>query len=552
MQTYKKNNKEIRKLKTFLITSGSIVAPLSAMAFLVACHEKEQPKVTKPNASLDSTKETITTPPQNNPQNGQQDFAPHFNPNFIQRGIENAKRLREQQKQELASNLTKLTDAQAYEKLKNRNFAIAFNSVDKTDENNPDDVVKYEPTGTGWLLDAAYNENKTEVMLYIATNAHVFARSFNTLDSKYKDTFPEYFTEPNNGEKVDSFIIGVPKKEANIQAIDNNSRPDVNNTPVYFINKQLGGGSEIGIEGIFDNPKTVFVALNIFDNQTNEQLKQTSPTSPGSQKINNGIGKDFAVFGLKVNLAKLDELISKNDANKENFQLFKEHIEKAIVDIEQDIAKFQTQQYPNHDKKAVPYISYDYTSIYQKGIAEPEKLGITESAILSPNTTKLYLLGYPSLDGQQFLMRNYPKNLTNKPFAISNDSFSNGLALNDILSPNRSYSSFGFITFIENSGLYYGASGSLVINDYGLPVGIYSAVQTKGGNLDISAKAGYTPFVQIADFDSYGLAHNLIDGTNKKLFPKQEKSYRQNLKKLSENEGEFKDFRKTLLFPDGP
>ncbi|EXU61338.1 MIP family Ig-specific serine endopeptidase [Mesomycoplasma ovipneumoniae] len=548
----KKNNKEITKFKTFLITSGSIVTPLSAVALLVACHEKEQPKVTKPNASLDSTKETITTPPQNNPQNGQQNFAPHFNPNFIQTGIENAKRLREQQKQELASNLAKLTDAQAYEKLKNRTFAIAFNSVDKTDENNPDDVVKYEPTGTGWLLDAAYNENKTEVMLYIATNAHVFARSFNTLDSKYKDTFPEYFTEPNKGEKVDSFIIGVPKKEANIQAIDNNSKPDVNNTPVYFINKQSGGGREIGIEGIFDNPKTVFVALNIFDNQTNEQLKQTSPTSPGSQKINNGIGKDFAVFGLRVNLAKLDELISKNDANKENLQLFKEHIEKAIVDIEQDIAKFQTQQYPNHDKKAVPYISYDYTSIYQKGIAEPEKLGISESAILSPNTIKLYLLGYPNLDGQQFLMRNYPKNLTNKAFAISNDSFSNGLTLNDILTPNRSYSSFGFITFIENSGLYYGASGSLVINDYGLPVGIYSAVQTKGGNLDISGKAGYTPFVQIADFDSYGLAHNLIDGTNKKLFPKQEKSYRQNLKKLSENGGEFKDFRKTLLFPDGP
>ncbi|MDW2933199.1 MIP family Ig-specific serine endopeptidase [Mesomycoplasma ovipneumoniae] len=551
----KKNNKEIRKLKTFLITSGSIVTPLSVVAFLVACHEKEQPKKDieqKPNTSSDSTKETITNPSQNNPQNGQQDFAPHFNPNFIHGGIENAKRLREQQKQELASNLVKLTDAQAYEKLKNRTFAIAFNSVDKTDENNPDDVVKYEPTGTGWLLDAAYNENKTKVMLYIATNAHVFARSFNTLDSKYKDTFPEYFTEPNNAEKVDSFIIGAPKKEANIQAIDNNSRPDANNTPVYFINKQLGGGSEIGIEGIFDNPKTVFVALNIFDNQTNEQLKQTLATSPGNQKINNGIGKDFAVFGLKVNLAKLEELISKNDANKENLQLFKEHIEKAIADIEQDIAKFQTQQYPNHDKKAVPYISYDYTSIYQKDIAEPEKLGIGKSAILSPNTTKLYLLGYPSLDGQQFLMRNYPKNLTNKAFAISNDSFTNGLALNDILSPNRSYSPFGFITFIENSGLYYGASGSLVINDYGLPVGIYSAVQTRGGNLDISGKAGYTPFVQIADFDSYGLAHNLIDGTNKKLFPKQEKSYRQNLKKLSENEGEFKDFHKTLLFPDGP
>ncbi|MDW2835214.1 hypothetical protein R7V42_03740 [Mesomycoplasma ovipneumoniae] len=247
----KKNNKEIRKLKTFLITSGSIVTPLSAVAFLVACHEEEQPKVTKPNkpkneieqkpnTSSDSTKETITIPSQNNSQNGQQNFVPPFNPDFIQRGIENAKRLREYQKQELASNLAKLTDAQAYEKLKNRTFAIAFNSVDKTDENNPNDVVKYEPTGTGWLLDAAYNENKSEVMLYIATNAHVFARSFNTLDTKYKDIFPEYFTEPNKGEKVDSFIIGVPKKEANIQAIDNNSRPDANNTPVYFINKQLG------------------------------------------------------------------------------------------------------------------------------------------------------------------------------------------------------------------------------------------------------------------------------------------------------------------------
>ncbi|WNM17114.1 DUF31 family protein [Mesomycoplasma ovipneumoniae] len=558
-----KNNKEIRKLKTFLIASGSIVTPLSAVAFLVACHEKEQPKVTKPNkpkkeieqkpsTSSDSTKETITTPSENNPQNGQQDFVPHFNPNFIQRGIENAKRLREQQKQELATNLAKLTDVQAYEKLKNRTFAIAFNSVDKTDESNPNHVVKYEPTGTGWLLDAAYNENKTEVMLYIATNAHIFARSFNTLDSKYKDTFPEYFTEPNNGEKVDSFIIGVPKKKLISKQLIITQDQMQTILPFTLLTSNLGGAAEIGIEGIFDNPKTVFVALNIFDNQTNEQLKQTSTTSPGSQKINNGIGKDFAVFGLKVNLAKLDDLISKNDANKENLQLFKEHIKKAIVDIEQDIAKFQTQQYPNHDKKAVPYISYDYTSIYQKDIAEPEKLGISESTILSPNTTKLYLLGYPSLDGQQFLMRNYPKNLTNKPFAISNDSFSNGLALNDILSPNRSYSSFGFITFIENSGLYYGASGSLVINDYGLPVGIYSAVQTRGGNLDISGKAGYTPFVQIADFDSYGLRHNLIDGTNKKLFPKQEKSYRQNLKKLSENEGEFKDFRKTLLFPDGP
>ncbi|WP_341508189.1 hypothetical protein [Mesomycoplasma ovipneumoniae] len=63
MQTYEKNNKEIRKLKTFLITSGSIITPLSAVAFLVACHEKEQPKKEieqKPNTSLDSTKETIT------------------------------------------------------------------------------------------------------------------------------------------------------------------------------------------------------------------------------------------------------------------------------------------------------------------------------------------------------------------------------------------------------------------------------------------------------------------------------------------------------------
>ncbi|WP_434337137.1 MIP family Ig-specific serine endopeptidase [Mesomycoplasma conjunctivae] len=555
----KKTKKWWESRKPLLIGFSSTILPLSTATILVACGNEQVrtpvEQTTKPKNDQDQRTEQKTTKPGNDQdQRTEQQTFPNLNQNDILRGIENARRLREQQKPELVSNLAKLTDEQAYEKLKNRTFAIAFNSIDRTDENDINDIVPYEPTGTGWLLDAAYNENKTEVMLYIATNAHVFARSFNTLDAKYKQTFPEYFTDTNKDEKVESFIIGVPKKEANIQAIDNNSNPGENNTALYFINKTLHENKrkkEIYIEGVFENPKTVFVALNIFDNQTNNQLKQTAISSPSGDKINNGIGKDFAVFGLKVNLTKLDELISKNDDNKENLQLLKEHIEKGIKDIQEDITKFKTQNYPNHDGQGIPYISYDYTSIYQKDITNKQELGINESAILSPNTTKLYVLGYPNLGGQQFLMRNYPKNLDNKPFAISNDSFSNGLVLNDILNNKRSYSPFGFTTFIENSGLYYGASGSLVINDYGLPVGIYSAIQDKGSSVDISGKGGYTPFVQIADFDIYGLRHNLIDGTNKKLFPKQEKSYRQNLKKLSENEGEFKDFSKTLLFPEG-
>ncbi|UWV93948.1 hypothetical protein NW062_01280 [Mycoplasmopsis cynos] len=45
--------------------------------------------------------------------------------------------------------------------------------------------------------------------------------------------------------------------------------------------------------------------------------------------------------------------------------------------------------------------------------------------------------------------------------------------------------------------------------------------------------------------------HNLIDASDKTLYPHQEKSYRQNLKVLTQQDDFFKDFSKTALFESG-
>ncbi|WAM06424.1 hypothetical protein ONA23_05605 [Mycoplasmopsis cynos] len=82
----------------------------------------------------------------------------------------------------------------------------------------------------------------------------------------------------------------------------------------YFINskdqKYLDGLKDIKLVGeqIFSNPKTVFVWTDFFDKKTNEDLlKKHSNYQPDFDGIQR-IGKDFAVFAIKV---KFGELTSK-------------------------------------------------------------------------------------------------------------------------------------------------------------------------------------------------------------------------------------------------
>ncbi|AJQ45629.1 hypothetical protein JM47_03710 [Ureaplasma diversum] len=203
--------------------------------------------------NLDSNNQTNPVPDQNNSIPKLNNSNPGFDPNVppdLNALLEQFKKQREQADRlnRPASKVVeelKIKPEQAYEKIKNRSFAIGFNSVDYTKENNGginDSVVSFEPTGTSWLLDYAWKngvQNSDELMLYIATNAHVYKRAFNAIkdDEKHRKQFPEYFTQKDQKQaRIDSFVLAIPKREANLDAIESGTSYGTSNDLEYFIN----------------------------------------------------------------------------------------------------------------------------------------------------------------------------------------------------------------------------------------------------------------------------------------------------------------------------
>lgn len=455
----------------------------------------------------------------------------------------------------------KITEDKAYEKIKDRSFAIGFNSVDYTidpgtHETNTS-VVPFIPTGTGWLLDYAWKNGQNqadELMLYIATNAHVYARAFNAMESKFKNNFPEYFAEESQkNARVDSFALAVPQKDADLKAIPSGSSYEKQNNLTWFVNTsdsalfssdRSNKDLHFVDKDLFSNPRTVFVALNIFDSADNSKLVDQYNNNAQRKYI----GKDFAVFGVKVNYKKLMEEAKHNNA----LELLLDHIKKAMKSIGTDVQTFKNDKYLNHDPQDVPYLSFDYPSAW----SDKEK-GITLNANTSLNIERAYILGFPSISGRQMLWRNYPSNSSIPRDVFNGLSFTKGLPINQPLDEHTQASGFGFNANVDYSSLSYGASGSMVVNEYGLPIGIYSTVSIARNNTgdsetNTSNKGGFTFLVQVHDDPEKGPAHNLIDGTDSHKFPKQQKSYRQNLRYLTNNNSsDFKDFGKTALFPSG-
>lgn len=503
---------------------------------------------------------SATTPPTSTPGGGIDSQNPPFNQADI---IAHIKKITEEKERKAnyrpASKENKslqITEQDAYKKLEDRSFAIGFNSVDYVKDPNDGDkintsVVPFEPTGTGWLLDYAWKggiKDSDELMLYIATNAHVYARAFNAMDEKYKTKFPEYFTQEDQKQaRIDSFSLAIPKENANLNAIASGTSYGQENSLIYFLNTQENSvfdldkaNKELHFVGkdLFSNPRTVFVALNIFDNDDNNKLIDKY-NNQANRKL---IGKDFAVFGIKVEYKKLMEQAKTDD----NLKLLLEHIQKAMQSIDNDIDKFKKNQYYNHDQNDVPYLSFDYPSAWadkNKGKEDPN---------VSLNIERAYILGFPTVSNRQMLWRNYPLGSNIPQDVFNGASFFKGLPIDKPLDENSKASGFGFNAYVDYSSLSFGASGSLVINEYGLPIGIYSTVRSNGDEKDINNQGGFTFLVQVRDDNEKGPAHNLIDGTDKAKFPKQVKSYRQNLKWLSEQDNsEFKDFAKTAIFKSG-
>ncbi|QJR44314.1 MIP family Ig-specific serine endopeptidase [Mycoplasma miroungirhinis] len=426
-----------------------------------------------------------------------------------------------------------------YNKIKDRSFAIGFNSkgIDK-DDNKLSQIAHYN-NGTAWLFDYAWKNNQKdsdELILFLATNAHVYSRAFNALDKKYKNMFPEYFSS-NDEEKIQGFNIGIAL-DSHIQAINNNEKVSEDNKVQFYSNEDLKKYNDalltndfIITKNIFDNPQTVFVATDFFNSETNKELK--------AKTNSNSIAKDFAIFSVKIhyqNLKADNSLLSLKTA-----------IDKALLSLDNDINYFKNKtNIPNFDSTLAPFQSVDYASMFFN--SEEKKIKLYSSPSNFANSSRIHIAGFPDINRKQYFVRNYPKDLERDKQAFDTRSFSNGLNIQHNLDINRESYGIGVNNYVKNSSLYYGASGSLVINEYGLIVGIYSATNSSS-EWDISQIGGFSPLVQVADLDNYySYAHNLIDGTNKNKYPKQAKSYRENLRIFKD---EYVDFNHSALFPEG-
>lgn len=230
---------------------------------------------------------------------------------------------------------------------------------------------------------------------------------------------------------------------------------------------------------------------------------------------------DFAVFELDVNLANADSTL-------------KSWILKAINALNEYIKRNKENELPNQDKSISNYMqSMDYVSAKY----------LSNNSQYLTNSKNAYVLGYPGIDnGKSTLAWNNPteRNDDNNPpsywrspknkeaFAISSDGYQQKM-LNQNLNPYTKVfhrvlgDYYGFTNNIKFSSLYFGASGSLVYNEFGQMIGIYSGVQVNGEKWNLLKFASYTPFLLSNDFrdgdnNKVIKAYNLIDGSNKQKF----------------------------------
>ncbi|WP_436358536.1 MIP family Ig-specific serine endopeptidase [Mycoplasma sp. 480] len=517
----------------------------------------KEPKPTQPVTNpKDNLPETET--PKENPNNG---MPPYFDPSNVEKQLREAREKREREDQIKRDDLGPqdsdliISESEAYNEILDRSFAISFNSNGVDPEDNQSGVIANNPNGTAWLLDYAWKnnqENSDELVLFLATNAHVYQRAYNALDQKWKTDFPDYFSK-NSTDSIESFNIGfAPKNIANNASINNLEHPGQGNKAIYYTNATSAQttkyddttlNSFIKTTNVFDNPKTVFVATNFFDDQTNKKLVESAQKQEEDKNKDLVVGKDFAVFSLKIHYNNL------KNATDANLTQFKTKIDNAIAALKNSITRSKGKNnIPNVENNSIPYLDIDYASQWLN--KEDAKINQYNSKNRShANLKSIYIAGYPSTDNQQFWMRNYSKNIERDSAAFAQRAnFTNGQDVKSELDNNRTMKGIGYQGLISNSGLFWGSSGSLALNEYGIAVGIFATTANKGDWKDISGKGGVVFLTQYADDAFYGPAHNLIDGSNKQKYPKQTKSYKENLTKMK---ADYEGFTHTALFPEG-
>lgn len=480
-------------------------------------------------------------------------------------------------------------DPQAlYKELYDRTFSVKFwITLNKGVKNygSPENKFLATENGTTWLLDY-HKKDENNYKLFFATNLHVASHLSNTLDENLLKNFN--YEDPSHN-KATSISLGKSSTEPNSFLMHNNnydfSTNQNNITKFYASDPNFKNANYSDLSAsvttkteAFSAPKLIFAGYDFIDrkyiqpfqDELQQRVKGTLDHSTDDEETNEyseykilqnalktkefiPLYTDFAVFELDVNLANADSTL-------------KSWILKAINALNEYIKRNKENELPNQDKSISNYMqSMDYVSAKY----------LSNNSQYLTNSKNAYVLGYPGIDnGKSTLAWNNPteRNDDNNPpsywrspknkeaFAISSDGYQQKM-LNQNLNPYTKVfhrvlgDYYGFTNNIKFSSLYFGASGSLVYNEFGQMIGIYSGVQVNGEKWNLLKFASYTPFLLSNDFrdgdnNKVIKAYNLIDGSNKQKFPAQTRSYRQNLQEIYPNGFENGNFT-TALFPNG-
>ncbi|WP_027119856.1 DUF31 family putative serine protease [[Mycoplasma] testudinis] len=455
-----------------------------------------------------------------------------------------------------------LPESEIFQNLYDRTFSIAFQGLPPGSTKDTDTVINASQ-GTGWVLDYAWNPDHSKLMLYLATNAHVYGPVYNPPPEKYQSNFPEYFNDniasASNNTTIKGFALGKAGANVNLNPLPNKTNPLSTNQVHFFHNLKFASqntstaSQNTFLGDIISNPKTIFMAIDFFQDNDNQKLLQALRNTDPSI---NYFGKDFAVFGVEINYAKLQDGVN---ANLSGYVEFKQDIDKALNAFDFSQNRFKTVNVPNHNTNDLPYLSVDYGSIYH---LNPNNISLRNRPDFFnyySNTRQVYLGGYPNLNGPTVYLHNHSSDLPKPTNGVFNH-LSFGSTSETVEFFGHKFTKIDGAIGFDNASLYFGASGSLVANEYGLPIGIYTnfAPFRQDGNTDLSQRSFLAFLIKPVDefltffgsqlSDPIVYAHNLIDGTNKKLYPHQTKSYRQNLEVLKD---EFAGFTNTALFPNG-
>ncbi|WP_027119701.1 MIP family Ig-specific serine endopeptidase [[Mycoplasma] testudinis] len=437
--------------------------------------------------------------------------------------------------------------------------------------------------GTSWVLDYHQDpENLKKFTFYLATNIHVGGDPLHNTAATGLD-FDYNVTNPN--EEVD-IMLGKSQGDLNFNPLDGGVNPTARNGLInvaYITNKNFGSKqADFGsyYPGL-GKPRMIFAAADFMSETTNAQFSNVfknraenkflnSGDSDYKEKITNlrnqksfGFMKDFMVFSVDVDLSNQNlQILDTDSVNSYSFASTQQGLTRinqwfmdAKNSLDNSIAKVLTKKVPNASG-SIPYMDQDYISATHNNGMHPTKLTNGANVI-----QELSDFGYPVTSGGSFAAvpnYNYFTTLTNQEAAIdlqNRDGNSAGVEFNgmdnlslDYFMKKYWFDYYGYQGRFSYGALGSGASGSLVMSDFGLPIGIYagSVSDGKNGGFFIPFAQSQDEYTDFADGRAIMHSYNLIDKTG---HPFQKNSYRSNLKEMMQQKG-INNYP-TAVFPNG-